>query len=130
MTTQIGSIAAKVLADECERLTKSVYDCEECGKRRMNTPSGSVCPDGHGRLKPKIPRKELAQLERRDWMATLPIARPFGAGLYKVDGSEVHYAKVKVGRIKTGTEFSDGIAAVETVSLEARVIKLVTQNAR
>lgn len=30
------------------------FTCPECGKRRINTPSGSVCPDGHGKLYPSI----------------------------------------------------------------------------
>ena len=27
--------------------------CEECGSQRMETPSGFVCPKGHGKIHPK-----------------------------------------------------------------------------
>lgn len=36
------------------------HNCPECGKRRINTPSGSVCPDGHGRLHPPIELQDPA----------------------------------------------------------------------
>jgi hypothetical protein len=41
------------------------HNCPECGKRRINTPSGSVCPDGHGRLHPTI---EEPRLFDDDWI--------------------------------------------------------------
>jgi hypothetical protein len=32
-----------------------VNRCPECKKYRMNTPSGSVCPDGHGKIYRRVP---------------------------------------------------------------------------
>ena len=33
----------------------AIWRCEECGSPLMATPSGSVCPNGHGGLHSKMP---------------------------------------------------------------------------
>jgi len=34
---------------------ENLYRCKECNSLLMPTPSGSVCPEGHGRLMPRLP---------------------------------------------------------------------------
>lgn len=46
--------------------------CEECGEVRIKTPSGAVCPAGHGRIKPGVTESELAAAERLKWAESLP----------------------------------------------------------
>lgn len=104
---------------------KTIYDCAVCGKRRMNTPSGSVCPDGHGRLFPKIPARELSRIERMEWIESLPTAHPMGDGFYRVDGAHGYWVKQAVRAIKTGQTFKDGLVAVVNLSAKPKVIKLV-----
>lgn len=46
-------------------LLKAEVTCKECGAIRDNTPSGSVCPNGHGKIQPPVKEKYLRRyLER------------------------------------------------------------------
>lgn len=45
--------------------------CDECGEARVRTPSGYVCPNGHGRIVPREKAKNQAKVEA---LARLPKA--------------------------------------------------------
>lgn len=34
------------------------FQCHECGQPLMPTMNGSVCPNGHGKLRPAMPQKD------------------------------------------------------------------------
>lgn len=53
--------------------------CSECGSVRMRTPSGTVCPRGHGKLYPRVTNGQLNVVDRYRWADSLPTAT-------KVDG--------------------------------------------
>jgi len=35
------------------------FHCDECGEIMMPVPSGGVCPNGHGRIRPGITKEKL-----------------------------------------------------------------------
>ncbi|TWU22483.1 hypothetical protein Pla52o_35390 [Novipirellula galeiformis] len=47
-----------------ELLRKKVA-CKECGEIRVNTPSGSVCPNGHGRIFPPVEERDRERYCKR-----------------------------------------------------------------
>lgn len=59
----------------------SHFVCEECGSVRMRTPSGTVCPNGHGMLHPPASAWQLKRVRRLLWMKDLPQAERDGRKL-------------------------------------------------
>lgn len=53
----------------------TAHKCDECGQTRINTPSGSVCPRGHGRLHPRIVLGRLETLNVPSEIASCPECR-------------------------------------------------------
>lgn len=45
--------------------------CSECGEARVRTPSGYVCPNGHGRI---VPREKAEKRAKAEELAPLPKA--------------------------------------------------------
>lgn len=45
--------------------------CSECGEARVRTPSGYVCPNGHGRI---VPREKAEKRAKAEALARLPVA--------------------------------------------------------
>ncbi len=62
--------------------------CGECGEIRIPTPSGSVCPNGHGKIHPKITARLKRMAADWDWAKTLPeaTAKTHGGRRYTVNG--------------------------------------------
>lgn len=56
--------------------------CAECGEKRMRTPTGAVCPNGHGRIHPYLSKREA----ERQWKKGLPKACYESAGRYVIAG--------------------------------------------
>lgn len=48
--------------------------CTECGEARVRTPSGYVCPNGHGRIVTERSMKQAAKNERFKSLNGLPLA--------------------------------------------------------
>lgn len=74
-----------------ETLAGSRYawmECEECGAIRERTPTGTVCPFGHGRIHPPLSRSQWFTLLRHRWALALPRAVRTKEG-WLVDGSPV-----------------------------------------
>jgi hypothetical protein len=67
------------------------YNCSECGSPLMPTATGSVCPNGHGRIKPPLPKK---QQHRNCWLIEgLPEIRE------SAQGKTLHGLPVRVTEI-------------------------------
>lgn len=49
------------------------FECEECGAERMETDSGRVCPNFHGRIHRKIPKPILKHLRMLKRAKSLPV---------------------------------------------------------
>ena len=52
----------------------ALYNCQECGSPLLPTPSGSCCPNGHGKLYPPMPRE--VQTRNLGLLAGLVDCRP------------------------------------------------------
>lgn len=72
--------------DSVKRIEAKMF-CPECCKRRIETPSGLVCPDGHGRIAPKISQQDLRSWEYTKQVDKAPRGRTIrGSSLvYKTD---------------------------------------------
>lgn len=85
-------------ATEIESITefKKQVTCPECGSVRMNTPSGSVCPNGHGRLHPRV--SESARTRLRKWKENchLPEAKPAFqfTNIWTLEGEDGYFKRV------------------------------------
>ena len=56
-------------------LTREEIFCGECGAQRINMRTGSVCPNGHGKLGPKLHGASVRAFLRQEAIAQLPVAR-------------------------------------------------------
>lgn len=78
--------------------------CGVCGEIRMNTPSGSVCPNGHGKMMPKVPRSAYRLYERYRESLQLPQAE-FVDGkpwTFDVEGARYVRASEETKKIRAG----------------------------
>lgn len=57
------------------RLRERLY-CKQCGQRRMQTASGLVCPDGHGRIAMPVDPLDARSFDFTERLAALPCAKP------------------------------------------------------
>lgn len=62
--------------------------CDECGEVRIKTPSGAVCPNGHGRVKPGVTTIELQEGRLRKWAMQFPQGTTISPRIFEVDGEE------------------------------------------
>lgn len=60
--------------------------CPECDSVRIKTPSGAVCPKGHGKIQPGVTRDELHQARYARWLATMPNAKSISIHRYEING--------------------------------------------
>lgn len=70
--------------------------CKECGKIRMNTPSGSVCPDGHGKLYPSVSARAKRAVLRWREIRDLPEPTPAFQfkNIWKIEGEKGYFKRV------------------------------------
>lgn len=56
------------------------FHCDECKSLMMATPSGAVCPNNHGKLRPHVTEQDLIRYERArkrwEWFQSLPVLTP------------------------------------------------------
>jgi len=97
----VGRISAPVElpAASMQRIQRNMY-CDECGCERMESPSGCVCPEGHGRIFPRV-----QEIDRRSYLFTqrlrrLPVAHKEGRR-YRVDGKEGLFRRSRVSLTDT-----------------------------
>lgn len=73
----------------------------------MNTPSGAVCPNGHGKIRPGVTaamlRKAERAKERIEWIASLPIVKKVNPGVYRIKGRRKLLRKVPVEILASGS---------------------------
>ena len=76
--------------------------CKECGEVRFNTPSGSVCPNGHGRLAPRV--SSVARRVYREYQESLSLsqANRVSGRTYEVDGCLYVRASKETSEIRAG----------------------------
>lgn len=112
------------------------FECEECGAERMETESGRVCPNFHGRIHRKIPKPILKHLRRLRRAKSLPMvskckvrwsARPadrikntnvfvlVGSGRYEVYKPLSWEHLQKLNEFGQRPEFSDPISALKKI---------------
>lgn len=72
---------------------KKPWHCDECGKPLTDCPSGSVCPDGHGRIQPKMP-PDVSRLNAAR-LAGVPELSIQPGALFELPG---HTKKLTTGR--------------------------------
>lgn len=60
--------------------------CPECRRERMNTPSGSVCPLGHGRIMPPVTSQQLRLYRLKRYYDSLPRAKRIAGNTYEIEG--------------------------------------------
>lgn len=71
--------------------------CGQCGEERMRTPSGYVCPHGHGRIAPPIDPLDEKSFRFTQRLRSLPQASPVGRfkNIVRIHGeSEQRYRRV------------------------------------
>ena len=54
--------------------------CPECNEIRIKTPSGAVCPNGHGRLQAGVTEAQLRFAIKIQWIESLPKAMRINNG--------------------------------------------------
>ena len=67
------------------------WSCNECGSPLMATKSGSVCPNGHGRLKGRMPTA-VKKINHALILGIQPVTNKLGH-YYLADGQEVELVK-------------------------------------
>lgn len=112
--------------EEVKRKVGSYLDfiCSECGSVRMQTPSGTVCPNGHGRLFPKAAQVQLDTA----WKYSLPVAVPLGRGKWRVNGVPAPCSMVRRGggyRVRRGDRVSGILACAISKSGRSGVREFV-----
>ena len=76
--------------------------CNGCGEIRFNTPSGSVCPNGHGRIAPRV--SSVARRAYREYQESLSLsqAKRIKGRTYEVGGCLYVRASKKTSEIRAG----------------------------
>lgn len=69
----------------------SIFSCDECKSPLLPTPSGSVCPNGHGGLRGKLP-SGVARANSA-LIAGIPTARMEGGHYYLSDSGDQKFKK-------------------------------------
>lgn len=62
------------------------HTCPECGELRMNVASGSVCPNGHGRINKRVPAKAARAFSTYRYAQSLPQAERVRGRTYRCLG--------------------------------------------
>jgi hypothetical protein len=93
--------ASYLPSDSMQRI-KTHLICDECQSERMPTPSGSVCPNGHGRIHPRTPELDRRSYHYTNRINKLPKAWKLTARNYRVEGLAGEWRVVKHGSRITG----------------------------
>jgi len=111
----------------------AVYDIQnrlfcECGKRRMRSPSGMVCPDGHGKIHAPVSNSELRAYEFWKWSQHMPRARHAQIN-YLVDGKkgvwrQCPHSSTRTRRVLVGSK-ADPKAVLAVVIPSGRVRQFI-----
>lgn len=76
--------------------------CSECGAERVKTPTGRVCPNGHGRIWPQVSqaavRKCMRDRDARIRLAAMPAATR-RRGVWSITGMPGDYRWVSACKI-------------------------------
>lgn len=119
---------------EVKAVTISNLICPDCGEVRMRTPSGTVCPNGHGRIHPKATATQIKTAQHHKWANGLPRATRVKSKQYEIAGREGVFSPVKfvptganaTSRVPTGATCDDGVIAV-TIGSRVMVRKFQLQ---
>lgn len=110
--------------------------CPECETVRVRSPSGTVCPNGHGRIHPKASAGQLKTARRHQWASTLPVATKVKKrgrkytiagcdGEFVIATFSVNSIALPTCRVPTGATCCGGVLAV-IVGSQILVRKFVT----
>jgi hypothetical protein len=99
-----------------------IYDCDQCGKPRINTPSGSVCSSGCGKLWPKIPSGPHKVNEAK--LAGLPYATKVN-GRWALNGYEGEFepGRLYSGIVSNAPNSSSDVVAIDDGRLRHFALK-------
>lgn len=105
------------------------YHCEECGSPFMATTNGSVCPNGHGKMHPKMPRR-VATLNAARIALGVENVRPLSNGSYELPSKEGKFRKTPGTRCITRllTEWPSELGEGEVLGIDGdRIIRLTPE---